>query len=394
MEQIESFSKLNTPCYILDEDELLLSFQQFSDALGHRFSRSIVSYSIKTNSVPYCIERLAEKGCFIEVVSSDEFELARLCKVPLNKIVYNGPLKSKDTFLLAIEGGAIVNIETNREIEWLNDLPHHKVYRIGIRLNVNISEISPEDASGDDDNSRFGFAVETGDLQSAIDRIKTFRHVELSGLHLHRTTHTRSLRFYERLLSYACKISSLYKLQLDYLDVGGGYFGRFLDKPTYDEYADVFYKVLSSYHMENVQVIVEPGNALVASCFKFLTEVIDVKKINVHTYVATIDGSRNDIDPFFKKTSYLCEIARENTNNDIVEKQIIGGCTCLEYDRLFVLNKKPRISVGDRIQFNNVGAYTMCLSPQFIRYWPAIYKKNGENFEIIRKKWKSTDLVK
>ena len=32
-------------------------------------------------------------------------------------------MKSKSTFLEAIAGGAIVNIETKREIEWLKELP-------------------------------------------------------------------------------------------------------------------------------------------------------------------------------------------------------------------------------------------------------------------------------
>jgi diaminopimelate decarboxylase len=72
---------------------------------------------------------------------------------------------------------------------------------------------------------------------------------------------------------------------------------------------------------------------------------------------------------------------------NIVEEQIVVGCTCLEYDRLFSLYQKPLLSVGDRIIYKNVGAYTMCLTPLFIRYLPNIYLKEGNNYTKIRDKW-------
>lgn len=393
MEQINAMCKiLKTPCFILDHEELLNSIRGFRQALQENFSQEVIGYSVKTNSVPYCMQIANKEGCFAEVVSYDEYNLSLKCGFSKDHIIYNGPMKSKETFLDAIQNNAIVNIETKRELEWLKELPKDKKYYVGIRLNINISKVSPEDADGENDNSRFGFSDDTNEFQEAVSFIDNLDNVFLSGLHIHRTTHGRSVRFYRNSIRYACEVVGKYGLRLDYLDVGGGYFGIFLDKPTYFEYASAFRETLSEYHLEGIRVIVEPGNALVASCFSFISEVIDVKHVEEDRWFVTTDGSRNDIDPFFRKTGYMMELITDRQGDKVTE-QIISGCTCLEYDRLFILRNKPLLAVGDRILYKNVGAYTMCLSPLFIRYIPNIYLKSGDGYELIRQKWTEKEYI-
>ena len=108
--------------------------------------------------------------------------------------------------------------------------------------------------------------------------------------------------------------------------------------------------------------------------------------------LVTTDGSRNDIDPFFRKSSYLDEELYLN-ESDIISSQTICGCTCLEYDRLFSLNNKPQLNVGDRILYHNVGAYTMCLTPNFIRYIPKVYVEEDNQFSLIRDKWSAKEYT-
>lgn len=397
MEPIRDIKDLQTPCFILDKEELERSVKGYQEALKSNFKRSIVGYSVKTNSVPACMKLAGEMGAYAEVVSHDEWELARLCGFHRQHIVYNGPMKSKSTFLDAVEHGAIVNIETKRELVWLKELDAQvpdgiKKYKVGIRLNINISYVSPEDADGDNDNSRFGFSDETTEFEDAIAMISKMPNVKLAGLHIHRTTHSRSIRFYKQSIEFACKTIEKYGLKLDYLDVGGGYFGIFPNKPTYQEYSDAFCEVLTSHGLQDLCVIVEPGNALVASSFAFLSEVIDVKHVEDDLWFATTDGSRNDLDPFFKKSGYLSEVLYA-LGTPVVKEQIVSGCTCLEYDRMFTLTDKPLLSVGDRIYYRNVGAYTMCLSPMFIRYIPNIYLKKDGTYILVREKWTAKEHI-
>lgn len=301
-------------------------------------------------------------------------------------------MKSKETFLNCIVGGGIVNIETKRELGWLAELPEKGNFKVGLRLNINISRVSPEDADGDDDNSRFGFSDETDEFKQAVEYIQALPNVSLSGLHIHRTAHSRSPRFYRNSVAYAVSVIKKYALQLDYIDVGGGYFGIFPNKPTFDDYAEAIYEGIGEY--KNLKIIVEPGNALVASCFSFLSEVIDVKRVDSRTRFVTTDGSRNDVDPFFHKTDYLKEIIYRSEDRDVEPLQIVGGCTCLEYDRLFTLKDAKALEPGDRIIYNNVGAYTMTLSPLFIRYFPRVYaRKHDGTYQLVRKAWTAKNYV-
>ena len=384
--------ELSSPCFILDEEELSRSINGFRDALQESFTDFTLGYSVKTNSLPYCLNFVRSKNCFAEVVSADEYHVVKLCGYKTNQIIYNGPLKSKETFLEAVKGGAIVNIETKRELAWLGELPKDGVFNVGLRLNINISQISIEDADGANDNSRFGFSDQTSEFSDALSVINGLPNVHLSGIHIHRTAHSRSVRFYRNSLRYACEIIRKYRLLLDYIDIGGGFFGIFSQKPTYREYVCAFKEVLVEYGMHTLSVIVEPGNALVASCFHFLSEVIDVKHIEKERWFITIDGSRNDLDPFFRKDGYMYDVYYTGEGPSVPE-QVISGCTCLEYDRLFTLYDGTLLQSGDKILFKNVGAYTMCLSPLFIRFFPNVYAVSGGQFKLVREKWGAKEYL-
>lgn len=394
----QGYKELVTPCFIVDEAEFGRGVSGFREALKGRFEEVKIGYSVKTNSLPFLMALAAENECLAEVVSRDEYELARLCGFSPDRIIYNGPMKSEETFLECIRGGGIVNLECKRELEWLRKLQDDgRIYDVGLRLNINISHVSPEDADGEDDNSRFGFSDESDEFRAVLNILDSLPYIHLAGLHIHRTAHSRSPRFYERSVEYAAKVISKYDLRLRYLDVGGGYFGIFPNKPTFTDYARAFAEPLERAGVGDLEIIVEPGNALTASCVAFLSEVIDTKRVDERTRFATTDGSRNDVDPFFHKTDYLKEIIYVDATDDreTVPLQIVTGCSCLEYDRLFSLKNTPQLKVGDRILYNNVGAYTMTLSPQFIRLWPRVYAVDTDgNVREVRRESRAEDIVR
>lgn len=383
----------STPAFILNEMEVVKNINGFKSALNTRFPKNIVGYSVKTNSLPYVLRIARNHGCYAEVVSYHEYRLALTMGFSPERIIYNGPLKSKETFLEAIEKGAVVNIENWREICWLKDLPQEKKYSVGIRINVNISAVSPEDETCPDDDSRFGFSYESGELEEAIDMINQMGNVRLAGIHSHREPKTRSVRFYSRVIEYVQDIILKFGLQLNYWDLGGGFFGMMPGKPSYQEYVEAFHNILSS-KLRKLCFIVEPGNAIVASGFDYVMEVIDVKEHDDKIYVCT-DGTRNDVDPFFHKSDYFKDIIYKNLQRNIADKtQIVSGLSCLEYDRLFQLPVgSKRLEPGDRIIFHRVGAYTMTLSPLFIHYFPNVYLMKDNEYTLIRKEWSEKQFL-
>lgn len=383
---------INTPAYILKKEVLECSIDELKSSLSRFFKKNIFSYSLKTNSFPCVLETVRQAGGYAEVVSKDEYELARLIGFGKKDIVYNGPLKSKETFLEAVCAGAVVNIETHKEIEWLKDLPKGEEYKVGIRANIDLKIISPNDAKDNEDYSRFGFSYESGELKFAVDKIKQLENISIEGLHVHRTTLSRSVEVYEAIAQYIGMLVDKLSLDLSYLDIGGGFYGIMEGKPTFDEYFLAVKKGLSQYFdLNELTVIVEPGNAIVASAFDFLTSVIDVKRVR-DFYAVTTDGSRNDIDPFYVKDTYFYEVLADGRAENKVPLQMVNGGTCLEYDKLFQIKDECLLSAGDMILYKSVGAYTMTLSPLFIRYFPNVYIFDNGDYSLTRPAWSASDF--
>lgn len=388
-----NIDSIKTPCFVLETDKLIQNIRAFKSALDSQFENNILGYSVKTNSTPALLNIIKEEGGYAEVVSYHEYRLALSLGFSPNRIVYNGPLKDQDTFLHALQNGAVVNIDTKRELTWLRLLPSNKVYSVGLRVNLNLMEISPEDSKDKEDYSRFGFSSENNEFAEAVNYINELDNVMLAGLHLHRTSKTRSLDVYHNICKYAIKVVRKFNLNLNYIDIGGGYYGDMPGKPTYNDYVDTIADTLSSYFdISKLNLIVEPGNAIIASPFTFYSSVIDTKQIG-DKRIVVLDGSRNDIDPFFHKTDYFKTFLTDSQNRENVKNQVFVGCTCLENDRMFEMNNHFECHVGDIIKFSFVGAYTTCLSPLFIRYFPRIYVQKGDEFYFSREEWTAENYL-
>ncbi len=388
-----NLNKIKTPCFVIETDKLLQNIRVFKTALDSRFKHNVLSYSVKTNSTPALLDIIKDEEGVAEVVSYHEYNLAILLGFSPNQIVYNGPLKDQETFLHALENGAIVNIDTKRELLWLSLLPSDKVYNVGLRVNLNLMEISPEDCKDKEDYSRFGFSTENEEFEEAVNMISKLGNVKLAGLHLHRTSKTRSLDVYQNICRYAIKVVKQYNLNLNYIDIGGGFYGDMPGKPTYKDYVDVISESLSSFFdTSKLTLIVEPGNAIIASPFTFYSSVIDTKQIG-DKRIVVLDGSRNDIDPLFHKSDYFKSFLTYCENRAIAKNQVYVGCTCLENDKLFEMNNHFESHVGDIIKFSFVGAYTICLSPLFIRYFPRIYIQKGDEITLSREEWNADNYL-
>ena len=370
--------QLQTPCFILDADVLRHLYRSFREALEAHFAQAQVAYSVKTNANPALLQILQEEGAAAEVVSDTEYDLAT--KLGFGAIVFNGPVKGKAHFLQALQDGQVVNIDSKRELDWLEELPRDAQVSVGLRVNVPLPE--------DETFSRFGFGTE--ELKEAVERIQALPQVRLAGLHLHRTSKSRSLEVYASIARKAASVLHAFGIRPEYIDIGGGYFGEMPGKPTFEDYASTLAAELRDF--PEALLIVEPGNALCAGAFSFLSSVLDVKEVDGHT-VVVCDGSRNDVDPFFRKTDYFKSFPTVEKGRPLAARQTVVGGTCLENDRLFTLENGPALRPSDRIAFANTGAYTMALSPLFIRYFPRIYVLENGAYRLASEQWSAQDYL-
>ena len=378
-----------TPYFLIDEESLDNNFQYLRESLETSWGNYIIGYSYKTNALPWIVNHFKRLGCYAEVVSDDEYELAISIGVQKKHIIYNGIAKNKETFLEAIRNHAIVNIDAEYEIDWLNELDKGD-YSVGIRCNFDLESMCPGQTQCGEDGERFGFCYENEELKRAIERIEK-TGVKVTGLHLHKSSKTRMPDIYRAIAEIAVEISRKYQLSLSYIDIGGGFFGGLRTKPQFPEYFDMVSGILKQqFNPSETKIIIEPGMAVIGASVDYVTTVIDTKRTTRNTFVVT-DGSRTQIDPLMTKSNYFYEIQRLNEDRITVNRQVISGFTCMEHDRLFDLLDDKEVLPGDRIIYHKVGAYTMCLSPLFIKWFPEVYVKTLSGVVKVRNRWRTED---
>ena len=370
-----SDESLITPCFVIHKDDLLKDMKSFRNDVLNIHANTIVSYSFKTNYYSTVIQCAKEAGLWAEVVSEDEYYLAIKAGFD-NNIIYNGPIKSFETFKHALRNNQIVNVDSERELDWIEKLESTKHYNIGLRLNYLLSDYCDE-IGNDEVLSRFGFFSD--ELHKVLKRIKDMNNVSVVGLHMHRSGNSRSTDIYNAIIRAALSIAQKYNIDLKYIDVGGGFKLGVSDDLTAKKYMYAMKEALIEFGKDDITIILEPGNSLVYPSIDYVARVIDVKH-NQDKAFATLDGSRIHIDPLFKRSKYLkIDIFQTSKiRSGKSTKVYLCGFTCKETDRIVVLENVD-IMVDDTIWFRKVGAYTMSLIPEFISAFPQVYlEKNGE----------------
>lgn len=373
---------LKTPYFLINKKELDKNINDFQHALKSAWPNSQLSYSVKTNSLPWLLEYLHSKNVYAEVVSDEEYRLALKCGFNDEQIIYNGPIKGHDLFIRALEKGAIVNIDSKNDLKLINEIDKPLESNVGIRVNPNPKIFDKNDIEYVEDGFRFGFSDDNEELEQAIKIVQT--KSDSVGLHLHCNSITRSKEVYIAMAKYALNIIKKYKLKISYIDMGGGFFGGVPGKTTQIEYINAIKKIFASVvDVGKTKLYVEPGSAIIGSVVDLVTSVIDVKN-TANARIVTTDGSRIHVDPLWIKKRYMysLEIQKETKIN----KQIICGYTCMDHDRLMVIENEKELSIGDKIIYHRVGAYTMTFGGMFICYYPDVYVYDSERVECVRKK--------
>ena len=413
--------KIPTPYFLLDEPILQRYFDMLTGALKKNWPNYRIGYSFKTNSLPWLVNFYKKQGAYAEVVSRDEYGLAKYLGFQDSEIVYNGPYKDEQSFRDVVLAGGYVNVDSKWELEWLTklseELAEGKLFtsfsdnseantegrtetngkvseiHVGIRVNFNLEQMCPGETTMGETSGRFGFSYENGEFAKALSYVRALPHVKVTGLHLHSSSKSRSVQIFRSIAQMACRLKKEFDLTLSYVDIGGGYCGGMEGRPEYPDYFPAIAEELhKEFDPEQIQLVVEPGISLISKGSFFVTSVIDVRDIRDTRYLIT-DGSRFNIDATMIKSSYLYHTKLQNPSAPVMERQEITGYTCMECDRLFTMENLPELQTGDQIIYENVGGYTISLNPLFIQYFPAVYVRNGEQMTEVRKKWTAKEYV-
>ncbi|PWH06145.1 hypothetical protein DEO23_10085 [Brachybacterium endophyticum] len=384
-----------TPVFVIDRRLLETFVGRFRRALDAQWPGAILSYSFKTNSLPWLLAHMRREGVWAEVVSDAEYDLALALGYDPARIVFNGPVKSRDRLRFALRAGSVVNLDSKREIEYAAELAREEPSRsvaVGLRVNWDLEARCPGESTTGSEGSRFGFDVDNGDLDRVI-RTLTDAGARVVGLHMHRNSSTQSLDVYRAAATVAAEIIASRRLELDWVDIGGGFFGSLEGRPTFEDYVRVIRETLEPVvDVQRTRLVVEPGGSLIALPVEFHASVLDVKDVGPRRHVVT-DASRTDIDPLFRRRRPFA-ISTDATSEVELPEQIIDGFTCMEDDRLTRLHDARELAVGDRLVFAGVGAYTMSYQSTFIEFPPAVYVRDGQTFTQVRRRWGAADYLR
>lgn len=373
---------METPYFLISESKLKENILAFQNALVEIWPNSSLAYSVKTNSLPWLLKYLNKENVLAEVVSDEEYRLAKVCGFSDKDIVFNGPIKGEEILKDALNGKAYVNVDSQKDLEHIKRNCPKNAF-IGIRVNVDPNVFRENDIGYQEDGFRFGFSEKNGAFAEALEIILKYSQNTKLGLHLHCNSITRSVEVYRTIAKYAVNLIKKYNLELSFIDIGGGFFGGVEGKPTPKQYINCIKEELATVvDISKTKLIAEPGSAIIGSVVDLYTKVLDAKDTD-YVRIVTTDGSRVHIDPLWAKSRYMYSIEqREKTNKR--EKQVICGYTCMDHDRIMSIENQRELQAGDEIIYHRVGAYSMTFGGMFIRYYPNVFVEKENGIERVR----------
>ncbi|MFC2128927.1 decarboxylase [Bacteroidota bacterium] len=382
--------------YLLDSRKFEQNYDDFLDAFRKLYTNTFIGYSYKTNYIPKLCSIIDEKGGYAEVVSEMEYDLAIKIGVAPNKIIVNGPSKSKSSLSKYLLKGSLVNIDSLTEtmiVEQIAKENPDNNLNVGLRCNFKIIEGFV---------SRFGFDVSNSSFMEVFKTLHKIKNIYINGLHCHFPN--RDLESYHLRVDKMLKlVGALFIKPPGFISVGGGYFGKMEyslkeqfggNIPEYHEYANTIATKMAKHFDEipeelKPKLFLEPGNAIVADTMKFVVQVTDIKTVR-GSIIATTNGSRFNIGLLTSKINlpiktYQSPFTKDKTNNKFSAINI-AGYTCIEDDYLYK-NYIGNLYIGDYVVFDNVGSYSFNFKPPFILPNVAIINYDFENgcFEIVKR---------
>lgn len=401
--------------YIFDEALLRQNCEEVWRAFRAVYPRTQVAYSYKANHLPAVCRTVTDAGLFADVGSELDLWLARRLGVPGQHTVFTGTTRSADTLISALIAGCRVNLDSLREAQLLLDaqdrLPRG-VYPIGLRCALSYGDVSVQRLGMDSTGEEFARAV------AAIRGSAAFR---LTGLHGH--TPGPGVEAFAARVSQLIAIASRWiPDELDYLDVGGGFYGGVPawspeadgPPPSFVDYAEAMRGPLLAAYGKGANspvVIVEPGTAIVANAFTYVTRVLAVKRVG-RRRVVLVDGSLLDTSPNSRRVDFPVSRLRavstpsdeegrsgdsgrtgqtrggndaDPTQQPLAEGYFdVAGSTLIEAEYMAFDVAGP-VAVGDFLVFANVGAYSLSMGSEFLRPRVAVLQYSEGDWRPVRR---------
>lgn len=340
-------SKLKTPCYVTDENLLLHNLKILDHVRKETGCKILLAqkafsmYSVYPLLSKF-LDGTTASGLFEAKLGREEFigevhvfspaykqaEMEQLLKIS-DHIVFNS-FRQWAKYRNLVKG-------CGRDIS------------CGIRVNPEYSEIETEIYNPCAENSRLGITKDQFD-ESMLDGIE--------GLHFH-TMCEQGAETLKRTLPYFEEKFGKYLYGMKWVNFGGGH------HITRDDYnVDLLIECIKYISAKyNVQVYLEPGEAVALNAGFLVTEVLDVGKNGMN--LAVVDTSAACHMPDVLEMPYRPLIIDSGQAGEKPYTYRLGGPTCLAGDIIGDYSFDKPLKEGDRLVFTDMAIYSMVKNNTF-----------------------------
>lgn len=389
-----------SPLFVFSEATLHRQLRRLREAFATRYENLSFAWSFKTNRLDAICKIIKNAGWGAEVVSDLEYRKARNLGYAGPEIVYNGPHKRRESLKVALEEGALIQIDNWDEMAAIEGLAEDLVgtFDIGIRVWVATSYAPVW--------SKFGFSLLNGEARQAALRMMRNKRFRLHTIHCHVGTYVLQPETYraatQALLGLREEIRAETGHLVPCLNLGGGFPSASLLHgmsgpvelviPPIERYAEAIASVLNALPKRDRPLLrLESGRYLVDEAGFLASTIVAIKDGPHHAALAEAASALAVKERLLRaaaaRLSYVLDVGVHllytaswfairpipHRRTEIPPEPVrLLGNLCMEIDVIRDHVELPRLETGDHLTFHPVGAYNFDQSMQFIHLRPAV----------------------
>lgn len=410
MDAVELARAHGTPLYVMDEATIRDTARQYRASIDRFYGgKGAVAYASKAFSCKEIYRVMKDEGCSVDVVSQGELHTALSVDFPADKIYYHGNNKTPQELVYAVEHkvGRIV-VDNLTELEALSAvaISQNQVVSVLLRIKPGIDAHTHDFVRTGQIDSKFGFALETGEALEAARYALTHKGVALKGIHCHIGSQIFEVDPFELaaevMIGFMAEVKDKLGHIMTELNLGGGFGIKYTPENDPAPYMDYMEKVSVAVHAACEKmgvalpyIVIEPGRSVVGPAGITLYTVGSIKDIpGVRTYVS-VDGGMTD-NPRYILYQSRYDFLIANRAGDQKDAVVTVAGRCCESGDLVgegVPIQSPR--VGDVMAVLATGAYNYAMASNYNRVGRAavVMVKDGAAREIVRRE-SLEDLVR
>ena len=373
-----------SPLYIYSRGQIVSNWQQFDQAFGDH--PHLVCYAVKANSNLGVLNVLAKLESGFDIVSIGELERVIAAGGKPGRCVFSGVSKTRTEIQKALELGVhCFNVESAAELDRIESVAKLMSAKapISIRVNPDVdANTHPYIATGLKEN-KFGVSIDKA--LALYKKAELSKHLEIIGLDYHIGSQINEVSPFIEALEKAIELISRLKdegIKISHIDIGGGLGIAYNEEKTIN-IEKYIQSVLDK--VGDLEVILEPGRAIVGDAGIFVTQVEYLKQSDVKSF-AIIDGAMNDLQRPSLYGSYHQAISVEDNSKGIKDTWDLVGPICETGDFL-AKDRELTLEQGDYIALMSTGAYGFVLSSNYnSRPRVAEVMVSESNHALVRKR--------